>query len=85
MNLIQNWKNILLTLLFIINHASIYWIFTQNPIKMKVAICTMAKKENLYIKEFVDYYIKLGFSHIFIYDNNDPNDEKISDVINLKK
>ena len=52
---------------------------------MKVAICTMARKENLYIKEFVDYYIKLGFSHIFIYDNNDPNDEKISDVININK
>lgn len=52
---------------------------------MKIAICTMAKKENLYIKEFVDYYINLGFSHIFIYDNNSPNDEKISDVINGKK
>ena len=82
----QNWnKNLLLFLLCTIVHASIYWIYTKNPIKMKVAICTMAKKENLYIKEFVDYYIKLGFSHIFIYDNNDPNDEKISDVINIKK
>ncbi len=52
---------------------------------MKIAICTMAKKEHLYIKEFVDYYINLGFSHIFIYDNNSPNDEKISDVINGKQ
>ena len=44
----------------------------------------MAKKENLYAKEFIDYYIKLGVDHIFIYDDNDPNTEKISDVINEK-
>ena len=49
---------------------------------IKVALCTMGKKENLYIKEFVDYYIKLGVNHLFIYDHNDPNTEKMSDVIN---
>ena len=42
----------------------------------------MGKKENLYIKEFIDYYIKLGIDHIFIYDDNDPNTEKMSDIIN---
>ena len=41
----------------------------------------MAKKENEYIKEYVDYYIKLGVDHIFIYDNNDEYSEKISDII----
>jgi hypothetical protein len=49
---------------------------------IKVALCTMGKKENLYIKEFIDYYIKLGIDHIFIYDDNDPNTEKMSDIIN---
>ena len=44
----------------------------------------MGKKENLYAKEFVKYYLKLGVKHIFIYDDNDPNTEKISDVINGK-
>ena len=38
--------------------------------KIKIALCTMGRKENLYIKEFVDYYIKLGIDHIFIYDDN---------------
>jgi len=48
---------------------------------IKVALCTMGKKENLYIKEFIDYYIKLGIDHIFIYDNNEPNTEKFSEII----
>jgi hypothetical protein len=41
----------------------------------------MGKRENLYAKEFIDYYIKLGFDSIFIYDDNNLNSEKISDVI----
>lgn len=61
----------------------------QNiPIKeesnIKVALCTMGKYENLYANEFVEYYIKLGIDHIFIYDDNDPNTEKISDAIENK-
>ena len=51
---------------------------------LKVALCTMGKNENLYVKEFVDYYIKLGIDHLFIYDDNDPNTEKISDEIENK-
>jgi len=41
----------------------------------------MGKLENLYVNEFIDYYLKLGVNHIFIYDNNDPNKEKIEDVV----
>jgi hypothetical protein len=41
----------------------------------------MGKGENLYTKEFINYYIKLGVDKIFIYDDNDPNTEKFSDVI----
>ena len=41
----------------------------------------MGKKENLYVKEFINYYIKLGIDYAFIYDDNDPNTEKISEVI----
>ena len=42
----------------------------------------MGKKENLYVKEFIHYYRKLGFNKIFIYDDNDANTEKFRDVIN---
>ena len=35
----------------------------------------------MYIKHFLEYYRKLGFKKIFLYDNNDINDEKFEDVI----
>ena len=46
-----------------------------------VGICTIGRKENLYAKEFVEYYIKLGIKKIIIYDDNEINGEKISDVL----
>ena len=49
--------------------------------KFKVCICTIGKKENLYIREFVDYYKNLGINKIFLYDNNEKNDEKFETVI----
>jgi len=52
---------------------------------LKVALCTMGKEENLYIKEFVNHYIKLGVDKIFIYDDNDPNTENFKDVITKKE
>lgn len=38
-----------------------------------VAICAVARNEDLYIAEWVRYYRKLGASHIYIYDNNDED------------
>jgi len=49
---------------------------------MKTAICCIAKCENNYIKEWVDYHLALGFSHIFIYDNNDLIGERIEPLFN---
>ena len=51
-------------------------------INIKVCICTIGKKENKYITEFVSYYKKLGIDKIFLYDNNDLNDESFYNVIN---
>ena len=48
---------------------------------INVALCTMGKQENLYVKEFISYYIKLGMDKIFIYDDNDNNTEQISDMV----
>jgi len=56
--------------------------FFNNEIK--ISLCTMGRKENLYVKEFVEYYIKLGIDHIFIYDDNEQNTEKISDALGNK-
>lgn len=38
---------------------------------MKYVIFAMAKMESNYIREWVLYHLKLGFTHIYIYDNED--------------
>ena len=82
--IIKNFKKIILfeKLIFIIIFFNIY-IFSKiiKKKEIKIALCTIGKKENLYVKEFVDYYIKLGIDHIFIYDDNSPNTEKMSNII----
>jgi hypothetical protein len=37
---------------------------------MKIACVCIAKNEDNYIQEWVEYHIKLGFDNIFIYQNN---------------
>ena len=49
---------------------------------LKVCLCTIGKKENLYASEFVNHYKKIGYDKVFIYDNNDIDDEKFEDVLN---
>ena len=49
---------------------------------IKVCVCTLAKLENRYIREFVQHYEKYGVDKIFLYDNNDINGEKFEEVIN---
>lgn len=40
---------------------------------MKTCIVAIAKNEDNYIKEWVDYHLNLGVNHIFLYDNNDED------------
>ena len=44
---------------------------------IKIALCTMGRTENLYVKEFIEYYIKLGIDHLFIFNDNEPYEESI--------
>ncbi len=37
---------------------------------MKISLVCIAKDEDNYIKEWIDYHKKLGFDDIFIYENN---------------
>jgi len=48
---------------------------------LNVAICVIAKQENLYINEFVDYYKDLGIKKIFIYDNNEFSGENFKVIL----
>ena len=47
----------------------------------KVAICCIGRKENLYIKEFVEHYKNIEVDKIFIYDNNFGDEERFEDVL----
>ena len=38
--------------------------------RKKIALVTMAKDEDMYLQEWIDYHLKLGFDDIFIYQNN---------------
>ena len=46
-------------------------------------ICTITKikKENLYVRDFVEYYIKLGIDKFYFGDDNPENIENLSDVL----
>ena len=49
--------------------------------KKGICICSIGKNENLYIKEFLDYYLLLGVKKIIIFDNNDINGENFKEII----
>ena len=46
-----------------------------------LCLCTLGKKENLYSREFVEYYEQLGFNKIIIFDNNDIEGENFEEVL----
>ena len=75
-----------LILFYLVINNFLFLVIHKNDNKknIKVALCTMGKRENLYVKEFIEYYMKLGIEHIFIYDDNDPEEEKIIEAIEKK-
>ena len=48
---------------------------------MKVAVCCIVKMENLYLRDFIEYHLRLGVSQFILYDNNDENGEYPQQVI----
>lgn len=49
--------------------------------EMKTLLCCIGRRENQYIREYVEYYKGIGFTHICIYDNNYDGEEYFEDVI----
>lgn len=47
----------------------------------KVLLCCIGRRENQYIREFVEYYKNLGFDNICLYDNNYDGEDKFEDAI----
>ena len=57
---------------------------TEENKKVKVALCTMGRNENLYINEFVDHYLSLGVDTLFLYDDNIEEKEKFVNALPQK-
>lgn len=47
----------------------------------KILLCCIGRRENQYIREFVEYYKNLGFDNICLYDNNYDGEDTFEDVI----
>ena len=54
-----------------------------NSTKPKYFTCfaAMAKTENRYIRQTVEHYLKLGVDKFYFGDDNEPNTERIADVL----
>lgn len=48
---------------------------------MRAAVCACARDEGLYIEEWVDYHLSLGFDLVIIYDNNVPGDDSLYGIL----
>ena len=66
-------------LLLVLNLVMLVYILFKR--KITICLCVIAKNENLYVREFVEYYYKIGYNKIFIYDNNDIGGETFDTVI----
>lgn len=47
---------------------------------MKTSICAIARNEKDYLSEWIVYHLNLGFNHIFLYDNNDLENESTTQL-----
>ena len=76
-NINRNFKVIFL--IFLVFNK--FFKFNKKDKKKFICLCVIGKNENLYAKEYINYYKNLGYNHIFIYDNNDINGERFSDIL----
>ena len=47
-------------------------------------ICAIAKNENDYINDWVNWHLNLGFDRIYLYDNNELETPYVGDFIEQK-
>ena len=48
---------------------------------MKTAICSLAKREEVYINDWIAYHLGIGYDRIYIYDNNDTDYPPLAEAI----
>ena len=49
--------------------------------QLRTLLCCIGRQENQYIREYVEYYKKLGITNICLYDNNYDGEERFEEVI----
>ena len=49
--------------------------------ELRTLACCIGRKENQYIREFVEYNKMLGFTNICLFDNNYDGEDDFHDVI----
>ena len=73
---------IIILIIILIFSCKKYWVKKEEIKKEKgVLLCTIGKSENLYIKEYTEYYKKIGVKKIYLYDNNEINGENFKNAI----
>jgi hypothetical protein len=72
---------VIINFLMIIKNTKNYNKYKINSSSYFSCFIAMAKLENKYIRELIEYYKKLGLDKFFIFDDNSLNSEKISDVL----
>lgn len=55
--------------------------FGQDDKELKVLLCCIGRLENMYIREYVEYYKSIGFTNICLYDNNRDGEDDFHEVI----
>lgn len=50
----------------------------------RVALCAIARMENAYILDWLDYHLHLGFDHIFLYDNFRTGENRLCEVVDTE-
>ena len=45
----------------------------MNPLVAKIVVCAIALNEELYVDEWINHNLRIGFEHIFLYDNSPSN------------
>ena len=85
----KNYRYIIICLLKLFSFIIIMLILLFSPTKSKKYInfpyfacfCSVARLENLYVRDLMSYYMGIGFKKFIFGDNNLPNKEKLSDII----
>ena len=49
--------------------------------KLKAVICAIAKNENAYINDWVNWHLRIGFDHIYLFDNNESPSDYVGNFI----